>query len=44
MLGKKTGEIFKLALALIQAEFPNRKTKDEHLWVQFPPSTIRLAS
>lgn len=39
---EKKREIFKLALALIQAEFPNRKTKDRHFWVQLPHSTIRL--
>jgi len=42
-LGRKSGENFKLSLAFIQPEFPNRKKKDWHLWVKFPHDTIRLA-
>lgn len=43
MLGRESGENFKLFLAFTQPEFPNRKTKDRHLWVKFPHDTIRLA-
>lgn len=34
--GQKSKGKFKLSLAFIQPEFPNRKTKAPHLWVNSP--------
>lgn len=41
-MGRKAGEKFKLSLAFIQPEFPNRKTKAQHLWVKFPHDRVRF--